>query len=119
MSREYSAVAADGGIGLRPLRCPCRSIFTASGPFYWCAVERPEIFRRVRAHGRRRLGFDELQDELVLGLRRIRRVLVTGVVGIAQESPFRRQLEARRFDFLAQEGFLDTMQRARLGDAGA
>ena len=64
-------------------------------------------------------GLDELQHELVLGLRRVGRVLVARIVGVAQEVALGRELEAGRLDFLAQEGLLDAVQGARFGDAGA
>ena len=44
--------------------------------------------------------------------RRIGRVLVARVVGIAQESPFGGELEPGGFDFLAQKRLLDAMERA-------
>src|SRR5687767_12373629 len=68
---------------------------------------------------RRRSGLDELECEFVLWLRRVRRVLVSGVIGIAQEIPHLQQLEPRGFDLLPEKRFFDAMQGAGFGDAGA
>src|SRR6185312_17466983 len=43
-------------------------------------------------------GLDELEHELVLGLRWVRRVLVPWIVRIAQERRFLHQLESRGLD---------------------
>ena len=47
-----------------------------------------------------RSWLDELEHEFVLRLRRVRRVLISGIVRVAQEIAFVDQLESRRFDFL-------------------
>jgi hypothetical protein len=52
-------------------------------------------------------GFDEFEDELVLGLRGIGRVLVARVRRIAHEIAFLGQLEPCRFDLLTQECLFD------------
>src|SRR5262245_25248403 len=62
-------------------------------------------------------GPDELQHEFILGLRRVRRVLIPWIVGIAQKRPFLHQLETRRFDFLAKKGLFDPMQGTGFGYA--
>src|SRR5215475_12679293 len=59
----------------------------------------------------------ELEHEFVLRLRRIRRILVPGVVRIAQKIAFIDQLEASRFDFLPKKRLFDAMQGTGLGNA--
>src|SRR2546425_2484250 len=61
----------------------------------------------------------KLEDELVLRLRRIRRLAIARVVRVAQEAAFGDDLKAGRLDLLAQERLLDAMQRLGFGDAGA
>jgi hypothetical protein len=55
--------------------------------------------------------FDELQYELVFGLRWVGRVLIARIVWIAKEVRFSREPEARRLDFAAKKRLLDPMQR--------
>src|ERR1041384_7360568 len=66
----------------------------------------------------RRSGLGELQNELVLWLRRVRRVLIPGIIRIAQEISLLEHLEPRGFDLLPEKRFFDTMQGAGFGDAG-
>src|SRR3989441_5842756 len=61
----------------------------------------------------------KLEDELVLRLRRLRRLAIARIVRVAQEAAFGDELEAGRLDLLAQERLLDAMQRLGFGDAGA
>src|SRR3954453_23980511 len=65
-----------------------------------------------------RSGLDELEHEFVLRLRRIRRILVSGIVRVAQEIPFIHQLESRGLDFLPKKRLFDAMQGTGFGDAG-
>src|SRR5207253_1475488 len=65
-----------------------------------------------------RSGLDELEHEFVLRLRRVRRILISGIVRVAQEIPFVQQLESRRFDFLPKKRLFDAMQGTGFGDAG-
>src|ERR1700752_2809001 len=67
----------------------------------------------------RRSRLDELEHELVLRLRRVRRILVSGIVRVAQEIAFVLQLESRRLDFLPKKCFFDAMQGTGFGDAGS
>src|SRR6266852_4465947 len=64
---------------------------------------------RARHRSGRRLrsdsGLDEFEDELVLGLWRVGRVLVARVRRIAHEIAFFGQPEPCRFDLLAQKRF--------------
>src|SRR4051794_41350297 len=66
----------------------------------------------------RQSGFGELENEFVLWLRRVRRVLVPGIIRVTQEIPNLQQLEPRGFDLLPEKRFFDTMQGAGFGDAG-
>src|SRR5712671_1723738 len=66
-----------------------------------------------------RSGLDEFEHEFVLRLRRVRRILVSGIVRVAQEIAFVDQLESCRFDFLPKKRLFDAMQGAGFGDAGA
>ena len=59
----------------------------------------------------------ELEHEFVLRLRRVRRILVSRVVRVAQEIAFVDQLEACRFDFLPKKRFFDAMQCTGFGNA--
>ena len=52
-------------------------------------------------------------------MRRVGRVLIPGIIRIAQEISLLQQLESRRFNLLPEKCFLDTMQGAGFGDAGA
>src|SRR4051794_41276966 len=63
-------------------------------------------------------GLDELQNEFVLRLRRVWRVLISRIIRITQEISLLQQPESRRFDLLPKKSLLDTMQGAGLGDAG-
>src|SRR5688572_13960100 len=83
------------------------SCFIASGRRRPCVSEIMPI--RIK---RRQLGLDELEYEFVLRLRRVRRVLISGVIGISQEISLLQQLESRGFDFLSEKRFLDAMQGA-------
>src|SRR5258705_8446727 len=65
-----------------------------------------------------RSGLDEFDHEFVLGLRRVGRILVSGIVRVAQEIPFVHQLESRRLDFLAKKRLFDAMQGTGFGDTG-
>src|SRR4029077_9122778 len=65
-----------------------------------------------------RSRLDELEHEFVLRLRRVRGILISGMVRVAQEIAFVDQLESRRFDFLPKKRFFDAMQGAGFGDAG-
>jgi hypothetical protein len=51
-------------------------------------------------------------------LRRIRSVLVSGIIGVTQEIALLEQSETRRFDFLSEKRFFDTVQGAGFGNAG-
>src|SRR5260221_885559 len=62
-------------------------------------------------------GFHEFQYEFVDRCLRAKHDRVAQITGIAQEVGFRYQFESRRFDFPAQRGLLDPMQR--LDDACA
>ena len=64
-------------------------------------------------------GLGELENEFVLWLRRVRRVLVPGIIRIPQEISFFQQPESCRFDLLPKKRFLDAMQGAGFGDAGS
>ena len=66
-----------------------------------------------------RSRLDELEHEFVLRLRRLRRILISGIVRVAQEIAFVVQLESRRLDFLPKKRFFDAMQGAGFGDAGS
>src|SRR5258705_3338937 len=65
-----------------------------------------------------RSGLDELEHEFVLRLRWVRRILISGIVRVAQEIPFLHQLESGRFDFLPKKRVFDAMQGTGFGDAG-
>src|SRR6185312_2919643 len=66
-----------------------------------------------------RSRLDELEHEFVLRLRRVRRILVSGIVRVAQEVAFVPQLESRRLDFLPEKRLIDAMQGTGFGDAGS
>ena len=63
-------------------------------------------------------GLRELEHEIVLRLGRVWRILISGVVRVAQETSLVDQLEPSRFDFLPEKRFLDAMQGTGFGDAG-
>jgi hypothetical protein len=63
-----------------------------------------------------RSRLDELEHEFVLRLRRVRRILISGIVRVAQEIAFVDQLESRRFDFLPKKRLFDAMQGTGFGD---
>ena len=63
-------------------------------------------------------GLYELEHEFVLRLGRIGRILISGIVRVAQEIAFVDQLESRRFDFLPKKRLLDAMQGTGFGDTG-
>src|SRR5438874_13242297 len=65
-----------------------------------------------------RSGLDELEHEFVLRLRRVWRILISGIVRVTQEIPFVHQLESRRFDSLPKKRLFDAMQGTGFGDAG-
>src|ERR1041384_446796 len=63
-------------------------------------------------------GLGELQNELILWLQRVRRVLIPGIIRIAQEISLLEHLEPRGLDLPPEKRFFDTMQGAGCGDAG-
>src|SRR4029077_11613636 len=65
-----------------------------------------------------RSRLDELEHEFVLRLRRVRGILISGMVRVAQEIAFVDQLESRRFDFLPKKRLFDAMKGAGFGDTG-
>src|SRR6266480_4916667 len=65
-----------------------------------------------------RSGLDEFEHEFVLRLRRVRRILISWIVRVAQEIAFVHQLESRRFDLLPKKRLFDAMQGTGFGDAG-
>ena len=74
----------------------------------------PIARRRARRgrRARRASGLDELEDELVLRLRRLGRLAVARVGRVAQELARRGEPEARRLDLAPHERLFDAMQRA-------
>ena len=64
-------------------------------------------------------GLHELEDELVLRLRRLGLLAVARIGRVAQEHAFGGEPESGRLDLAPDQRFLDAMQRRRLRDAGA
>src|SRR5712671_1116319 len=65
-----------------------------------------------------RSRLDALEHKFVLRLRRVRRILISGIVRVAQETAFVHQFESRRFDLLPKKRLLDAMQGTGFGDTG-
>src|ERR1043166_376095 len=89
------------------------SCFIAAGRSRPCVSEIMPIRIQMRQS-----GFGELESEVVLWRRRVRRVLIPGIVRVTQEVSLLLQLEACRFDLLPEKRFFYAMQGARFGDAG-
>ena len=74
---------------------------------------------RARAGARRASGLHELQDELVLRLRRIGLFRSRGSAGLRRKSPSAASRKPAASTSRRTKRLLDAVQRPRLGDAGA